>query len=167
MGAPHALTLQPGQCIIATLNEGVEYVGTVEVDAAVRDRFGMGVRMDYTVEAVEARILVSQVPGLDKDVAKRMVRVASGQRAKRDDDTLYPSHNVISTRVLVDAASSITIGGLEPKEALWGSLRSRFWPEDFAALTVLIEAQFGPDAVEVDDEADLDEDDVEQMLSGV
>jgi MoxR-like ATPase len=167
MGAPHALTLSPGQCIIATLNEGVEYVGTVEVDAAVRDRFGAGVRMDYTVEAVEARILVQQVKDLDKDVAKRLVRVAAGQRAKRDDDTLYPSHNVISTRVLVDAALSITVGGLDAKEALWGALRSRFWPEDFAALTVLIEAQFGPDAVAEDDGDDLDEDEVENMLAGV
>ena len=165
MGAPHAITLKPGQCIIATLNEGVEYVGTVEVDAAVRDRFGMGVRMDYTNERIEARILRQQVDGLDKDVALRLVRVAQGQRAKRDDDTLFPSHNVISTRVLVDAASSITVGGLDAKEALWGSIRSRFWPEDFDALNVLIEAQFGPDAEASDDLADDDE--VESLLTDI
>jgi len=164
LGAPHALRLAPGQCIIATLNEGIEYVGTVEIDAATRDRFGWGVRMAYTSEVIESRILRQQVPGLDADVAKRLVRVAAGQRAKRDDDTLYPSHNVISTRVLVDVANGIVIGGLEPKEALWGAVRSRFWVEDEAALTVLIEAQFGPDAAPSDDLAD--DDDVEQFMVG-
>ena len=163
VGAPHAVTLKPGQCLVATLNEGPEYVGTVEVDAAVRNRFSTGVRMDYTSEVIEVRILREQAPGIDKDVAKRLVRVAATQRAKRDDDTLYPSHNVISTRALVDIAQNITVGGLEPKEALWANLDSVFIPEDRVALNNIIEAQFGPDAVaDTDDLAEDDE--IEAMM---
>jgi hypothetical protein len=163
IGAPSAITLQPGQCLVATLNEGPEFVGTVEVDAAVRNRFSTGIRMDYTSEPVEVRILLQQAPGIDKEVAKRLVRVAHTQRAKRDDDLLYPSHNVISTRGLVDIAQNITVGGLTPKEALWANLDSAFWPEDKPALTTLIESQFGSDAAPIDDTL-ADDDDIEQML---
>jgi MoxR-like ATPase len=164
LGAPHALTLKPGQCIIATLNEGIEYVGTVEVDAAVRDRFTWGVRMTYTNETIETRVLLNEVPGLDREVAKRLVRVAAGQRAKVDDDTLFPSHNTISTRVLVEVAAATVMAGLTPKEALWGAMRSKFTPEDEVALTNLIEAQFGPDAAPVGDDL-ADDDEIENMLA--
>jgi hypothetical protein len=163
IGAPHALTLVPGQCVIATLNEGPEFVGTVEVDAAVRNRFSTGIRMDYTTEPVEVRVLLQQAPGIDKEVAKKLVRVAHVQRGKRDDDMLYPSHNVLSTRALVDIAQNITVGGLEPREALWANLDSSFWPEDHPALTVLIESQFGPDALPITDDLASD-DDIDQLL---
>jgi MoxR-like ATPase len=163
VGAPHSISLVPGQCVIATLNEGPEYVGIVEVDAAVRDRFdAAGVRMDYATEVIEARILTSQVAGLDKEVARRLVRVAIGQRAKRDDDTQYPSHNVISTRALVTIARSVALGR-DPKKAIWATVKTRFWPEDYAALNVLIEAQFGPDPEVIDDTL-ADDDDIENML---
>jgi hypothetical protein len=167
IGAPSAITLQPGQCLVATLNEGPEFVGTVEVDAAVRNRFSTGIRMDYTTEPVEVRILLQQAPGIDKEVAKRLVRVAHAQRAKRDDDLLYPSHNVISTRGLVDIAQNITVGGLDPKEALWANLDSAFWPEDKPALTVLIESQFGPDAAPMGDDDLASDDDLEHMLGDI
>jgi len=165
IGAPSAITLKPGQLVIATLNEGPEFVGTVEVDAAVRNRFSTGIRMDYTSEAVEVRILLQQAPGIDKDVAKRLVRVAHSQRAKRDDDTQYPSRNVISTRGLVDIAQNITVGGLDPKEALWANLDSAFWPEDKPALNILIESQFGPDPDAIDD--DTAQADLDQMLGDI
>ena len=165
IGAPSAITLKPGQLVIATLNEGPEFVGTVEVDAAVRNRFSTGIRMDYTSEAVEVRILLQQAPGIDKGVAKRLVRVAHSQRAKRDDDTQYPSRNVISTRGLVDIAQNITVGGLDPKEALWANLDSAFWPEDKPALNILIESQFGPDPDAIDD--DTAQADLDQMLGDI
>jgi len=160
VGAPQAMHLPPGILIVATLNEGVEYVGTVEVDAAVRDRFSLGgVRMDYSNEIIEARILRQQVPGLDAEVAKRLVRVAAGQRAKRDDDTLYPSHNVISTRVLIAIADHITVGA-HPVDAIWSVLKSKFIKEDEDALNVLIEAQFGStpeDVSTLPEDADIDQ----------
>ena len=162
VGAPHEVTLAPGQCLIATLNEGAEFVGTVEVDAAVRNRFGMGVRMDYSPLAMEVKVLTQQVPGLDKEVAQRLVRIASSQRAKRDDDTQYPSHNVLSTRSLVDIGDSIVTGGMDPVEAIWASIESVFIPEDYTALTNLIEAQFGSTPEDI-----MSDDDIEQMLAGM
>jgi len=159
IGAPHAIRLMPGQCIIATLNEGVEFVGTVEVDAAVRDRFAFGVRMTYTNEVIETRVIRQQVTGIDADMAKRLVRIGSGQRALRDDDEQFPSHNVLSTRVLIDVAHAIN-DGMDPKEAIWAAARARFWKEDEKALNQLIEAQFGPNAAPVEDE----DADLEQML---
>jgi midasin (ATPase involved in ribosome maturation) len=163
VGAPSAVTLPPGILVVATLNEGVEYVGTVEVDAAVRDRFGLGARMDYPVEPIEVRILTQEAPGIDKEVAKRLVRIANSQRGKRHDDTLYPSGNVISTRVLISVAEDITLTGATPSEALWTAIRGRFAPEDEPARTVLIEAQFG--ATPVDASTLADDDDLEQMLA--
>ena len=162
-GMPEALTLVPGQCIIATLNEGPEYVGIVEVDAAVRDRFdGAGIVMDYTPERVEVRILQKFAPGIDKDVAQRLVRVANGQRAKRDDDLLYPSHNVLSPRALVTIARSVVLGR-DPKAAIWATAKTRFVREDWPALGALIEAQFGADPAPSDDLADDDE--IDQMMA--
>jgi len=164
LGAPQPLHLAPGILIMATLNEGVEYVGTVEVDAAVRDRFPWGVRMDYSVENIEAKVLTQHVPGLDDEVAKRLVRIAAGQRAKRDDDMAYPSHNVISTRTLIEIGAAIVECGVEPVEAIWASLRSKFIREDEPALTVLIEAQFGatPEAL---DESIPDDENLESMMT--
>jgi hypothetical protein len=163
VGAPSEVRLPAGILVVATLNEGVEYVGTVEVDAAVRDRFGLGVRMDYPPENVEVKIITQEAPGLDREVAKRLVRIANSQRGKRHDDTLYPSGNVISTRVLISIAEDITLTGATPSEALWTAIRGRFIPEDEAALTVLIEAQFG--ATPVDASTLADDDDLERMLA--
>jgi MoxR-like ATPase len=163
VGAPEALTLAPGILIMATVNEGVEYVGTVEIDAAVNDRFPWGVRMDYSPEAIEARVLIQHAPGLDKELAKRLVRVAASQRAKRDDDTLFPSHNVLSTRTLIEIANAVVLTGVEPTVAIWASVRSRFIREDEAALSVLIEAQFGANP-EASEELPEDEE-LEQMLA--
>lgn len=163
VGAPQALHLPPGILLMATLNEGVEYVGTVEVDAAVRDRFAWGVRMDYSVEVVEARILMSQAPGLDKETAKRLVRVAASQRAKRDDDTLFPSHNVLSTRTLIEIANAIVLTKCEPTVAIWAAVRGRFIREDEAAMSVLIEAQFGATPESLDNLPE--DDDIEAFLS--
>jgi MoxR-like ATPase len=164
-GAPHSLRLPAGIMFAATLNEGPEYVGTVEVDAALRDRFAWGVRMSYTAEVIETRVLMKAAPTLDKDVAKRLVRVATTQRAKRMDDTLYPSGNVISTRVLIDIALAITVANREPSAAIWAAVRGRFWVEDEPALRVAIEAQFGPTPEPITDLPD--DDDLEQMLASM
>jgi MoxR-like ATPase len=167
VGAPTAVHLKPGQCVIATLNEGVEYVGTVVVDKAVRSRFtGSAIRMQYTPEVIETRILRQQVPGLDAEVAKRLTRIARDQRAKvaAGDEVAYPSGNVLDTRSMIAVARGIVVGGLSPKESLWAAIRSTFWPEDEKHLTALIEAQFGPDPVGEDTLAD--DEDIEKMLDG-
>lgn len=169
-GAPSAVSLPPGILIVATLNEGVEYVGTVEVDRALRDRFSDGVRMEYSPEVIDARIIRKFVPGIDKtvhgpDVCKRLVRVASVQRAKRDEDS-FPSHSTISTRTLISIAGKIVRHPERtPAAAIWSSARAGFIPEDFDALRIVIESQFGPNPEPSDDLPD--DDDVEAMLADI
>jgi hypothetical protein len=164
LGAPHPLTLKPGQMIIATLNEGVEYVGTVEVDAAVRDRLGIGVRMGYVPATVEEQVLMKAAPTLDRVTIKRLVQVAHGQRVKANDDVANPSGATMSTRLMVRVVNLIEKAGMTPAEAIWTAVTSKFTPEDYPNLTNLIEAQFGPDAKPVEDE-DLDDEALAEALA--
>jgi hypothetical protein len=161
VGAPHAVTLKPGQMIVATINEGIEYVATVEVDAAVRDRFdAAGIVMSFPPEKIEVRIVAAQAKGIDREVAKKLVRVAATQRAKRDED-VFPSHNVISPRAVVTIAKGIVLGGLDPVESIWNTCHTRFTKDDEDGLRAVIESQFGPEAVAIDDD---DDDEVDAFM---
>lgn len=82
-GAPVA----PGVIFFATLNEGVEYTGTDELDAAIGDRFAEGAYIDYSPD--EVNVLVAR-HGCDVEVAEGVVRLANTLRGK------YP----ISLRIL-------------------------------------------------------------------
>ena len=89
--------------------------------------------------------------------------MAASQRAKRDDDTLFPSHNVLSTRTLIEIANAIVLTKCEPTTAIWAAVRGRFIREDEAAMSVLIEAQFGAAPESLDNLPD--DDDIEAFLS--
>lgn len=169
LGAPSPVRLSPGQIIIATLNEGIEYTGTVEVDAAVRDRFstGGGIRMAYTSERIETRILLRQVPTLDPVVAKRLALIGAAQRAKvvaADGDESFPSGTTLSTRALVGIGDKIVTGGLSPVEAIWAVARATFQPADEKGLRALIESQFGADAPALNDDL-ADDDEIDAFLA--
>ena len=126
-----------------------------------------GIRMDYTAEAVEAPHPEQVAPGSTRTSPQRLVRVAAGQRAKRDDDTLYPSHNVISPRVLIDRRPWHHDRRAGAQGSHLGDRSSpASGPRTCAALTVLIEAQFGPDAPDRR-RASPDDDEIEQMLAGI
>jgi MoxR-like ATPase len=144
-----------GILVIATANIGPEFVGTIPLDGALRDRLPWGVRMNYPVEAIEQKLLVD-LTGLDGDTAGKLVRVANTQRAKRMDPLAFPSRSVISTRVLLDVARRVTQTGRDPREALWGALRGRFSPEDEPSLSVCVDAQFDAPPVEDEDINEVD-----------
>jgi MoxR-like ATPase len=139
--AGRKVTMPPGILVIATANIGPEFTGTIRMDGAVRDRLSRGIRMAYPPEAVEARLLVD-LAGIDLDTANKYVRVANLQRVKRMDPVAYPSRSVISTRVLLDAANDMAIGGADAREALWGVLQGRFSPEDEPSLVTALDTQF-------------------------
>jgi len=169
VGAPHAVRLQPGQIVLGTLNEGSEYVGTVEIDKAVRSRFvGAGVRMGYTSEGIEARIIRQQVPGIDAtehgpEVSRRLARIAHQQRAKvaaSDGDQAFPSGTTLDTRAVVSIGESIVLSGLTPREAIMSAVQALMWPEDEDKMNALIESQFGPAPEEIAGS----EEDIENML---
>lgn len=65
-----------GVVFFATLNEGLEYVGTDELDAAIDDRFSEGVRLTYPSN--EVALLVEQ--GIDPAMANNLYRLVSNLR---------------------------------------------------------------------------------------
>jgi MoxR-like ATPase len=149
--AHEVLRLPAGVLVIATANIGPEFVGTLPLDGAVRQRFPFGIRMAYPDEAIEAS-LINDLTGLDADVCTRLVTMAVTQRANRLDPQQYPSGAVISTRVLLDIARRITTCNRDPRAAVLSTLSGQFDPEDDAALSVAVDTQF-PAAPIVDDES--------------
>lgn len=134
------LTLPSGVMIVATANIGPEFVGTLPLDGAVRQRFRSGIRMDYPTEALEAKLLVDR-HGIDRQTADRLVAFGVQQRKHRDDAQRFPSGNIVSTRTLLGMAGEIK-DGASHRDAVWSVLRGQFDPEDEPALTVLVDSQF-------------------------
>lgn len=151
------LRLPAGVLIVATANIGPEFVGTLPLDGAVRQRFADGVRMDYPPEDIEAALL-NDLTGLDSDVCTRLVTMAVTQRANREDPQMYPSGSIISTRVLLDIARRITTCNRDPRNVVVSTLSGQFDPGDQAALSVAIDTQFPAAPIEDDDEVDEAED---------
>jgi len=141
------LRMPKGILLVATANIGPEFVGTLPLDGAVRQRFPFGFRMAPPPESHEAKLLVRRT-GVSEDVAVRLVRLADEQRKHRDDAQLYPSGAVISTRVLLAAARKIA-KGRDARKALSRTLSIQFDQGDDPAISVLIDSQFpkGWDAV--------------------
>ena len=135
------LTMPKGILVVATANIGPEFVGTLPLDGAVRQRFPYGVRMTNPSEAVEAKLLRNRT-GISEEVAVALVRMANQQRQHRDDAQQYPSGAIISTRILLSIAERIAKRNTDPRKAVISTLRAQFDPGDDAALSVVIDSQF-------------------------
>lgn len=142
------LTMPKGILVVATANIGPEFVGTLPLDGAVRQRFPYGVRMTNPSEAVESKLL-SRRTGIADEVAVALVRMANQQRQHRDDAQQYPSGAIISTRILLSIAERIAKRHTEPRKAVISTLRAQFDPGDDAALSVVIDAFFPKTAPKV------------------
>ncbi len=161
------LKMPPGVLVVATANIGPEFVGTLPLDGAVRQRFPYGIRLDYPVEEVETDLITSMT-GVDEDVAVRLVTLANLQRMNREDAQQYPSGAVISTRVLLDIARRIKVNSTAPRDAVVSTLRAQFDPGDEAALSILIDTQY-PIEIEIanDDPIEVEDLDVEEVAEAV
>jgi len=135
------LTMPKGILVVATANIGPEFVGTLPLDGAVRQRFPYGVRMTTPSESVEAKLLVKRTK-ISDEVAVALVRMANQQRQHRDDAQQYPSGAIISTRILLSIAERIAQRNANPREAVISTLQAQFDPGDDAALSVVIDAFF-------------------------
>jgi MoxR-like ATPase len=140
------LTMPKGILVVATANIGPEFVGTLPLDGAVRQRFPYGVRMTNPTEAVEATLLRKRT-GITDEVSVALVRMANQQRQHRDDAQQYPSGAIISTRILLSIAKRIALRHADPREAVISTLQAQFDPGDDAALSVVIDAFFPKKAV--------------------
>lgn len=147
--ANDVLRLPAGILVVATANIGPEFVGTLPIDGAIRQRFPYGIRTAYPPEAIEAN-LVASMTGVDAAIATRLVKMATMQRLNREDPQQYPSGGVVSTRVILDIARRISTCGTNPRAAVVATLRGQFDPGDETALTVVIDTQF-PVVIEKDE----------------
>ena len=134
------LSMPKGILVVATANIGPEFVGTLPLDGAVRQRFPYGVRMTFPAEAAEAKLLVGRT-GVSPDIAMALVRMAVQQRLHREDAQQYPSGAIISTRVLLSIAKRIA-KGRDPRTCVLAGLNAQFDPGDDAALSVVVDSQF-------------------------
>lgn len=153
------LLMPPGILLIATANIGPEFVGTLPLDGAVRQRFSHGIRLGYPDPEREVQLVVDMT-GLEKDRAERLVNLADSQRANREDPQQYPSGAVISTRVVLDIARRIVQCETPDRDAVLSTLNAQFDPGDEAALSVLVDSQY-PIMVEVEDDSVIEISDAE------
>jgi MoxR-like ATPase len=135
------LSMPKGILVIATANIGPEFVGTLPIDGAVRQRFPDGIRMEYPPKAIEEGLLVAR-HGIDLGVSQGLVRMAASQRKDRDNAQMYPSGGIISTRILLYIAERIAVGNRTPREVIKSVLSGQFEPGDDAAISVCVDAQF-------------------------
>lgn len=154
--ANEVLTLPAGILIVATANIGPEFVGTLPIDGAVRQRFPFGIRLAYPDVKREAKLLVDMT-GIDVEIADRLVMLADSQRMNRDDPQQYPSGSVISTRVILDIARRIQTCATPPRLAVEATLKGQFDPGDEIALSVIVDAQFPApiEEEEISEESDV------------
>ena len=155
----------PASASSATLNEGPEYVGTVEVDAAVRDRFdGAGVVMDFPPEAVEVRILMARARASTRTSPSGSCGSPTASVPSGTTTLLYPSHNVLQpTGAGRPSARSIALGR-DPKAAIWATTKTRVHPRGLARACVRSSRRSSvPTRHRSDDLADDDE--IDQMMA--
>ena len=143
------LTLPKGVLVVMTANIGPEFVGTLPIDGAVRQRFAHGIRLDYPTPEIEGAI-VAKLTGVDKDTAGHLVKLAGLQRVNRNDPQLYPSGNVISTRTLVQIGERIVSRKRAPRAAVIATLDAQFDIGDKVALDVAIDMVFPAKAPKVE-----------------
>jgi hypothetical protein len=147
---------------VVTANVGAEYVGTQEMDAAVLQRLGIGVRLDYLTPAVETEVLLD-LTGCDKALAKKLVAMANHQRPLKDDMMAFPSGTGISTRMLVGIADRITKKGRDPRDVIDSAFEAQFKVEDMTQLTIVVDTYFprtANDTLDVDVSAINEDDDL-------
>ena len=94
----------------AAINEGNQFTGTIQLDEAISDRFGLVVECKFLDAKAEGNVLKSKT-GLNIDDCRKLVDVANQVRAKSQMDTADAFSKPISTRMLEEAATAMVIGG--------------------------------------------------------
>lgn len=104
--AGEEIKVAAGVTFFATLNEGSQYTGTEAIDAALKERFGYILNVDYLTPKKEEKMLVKKF-GIPSDVSQKLVRVANVVREKQANGIFV---NSLSTRVLETAAELWNVG---------------------------------------------------------
>lgn len=102
-----------GVVFFVTLNLGLEYMGTVGLDEALRDRMTYSIPMQYPPKRHEKAILEART-GVSEDVSERLCEFA--QRVRRNPQQSIP----VSTRQLLGAAKLVVEGMTLPEAVQFG-----------------------------------------------
>jgi len=143
-----------GVVFFGTMNEGDDYIGTNDLDSALRERFKRALKLVPPPSSVEEKILTRR--GMKKDKAKLMVAFAEQIRKATD-----PIH--VSPRQLATVADEMRLGATL-KEAVEVALVNTL--TDQQAATTLEALQWIEDNPYVADEDDQDSIDLQKELSG-
>jgi len=105
-------TIKVGEGVVffATTNEGREYTGTVGLDLAQADRLSTLIEVSYLPEKQEADLL-HQRTDLSLDQCTKLCQVANQVRRKAASDGADSFSRAISTRMLLNAAEKMVLGG--------------------------------------------------------
>jgi len=91
----------PGVTFFATLNEGFQFVGTLPLDSALRDRFNIKIQLGMLPDHQEQRLLV-QNGGLAPELATQLLTMVKSLRANTQTPIEF------STRDLMNVAELLT-----------------------------------------------------------
>ncbi|MHB1565748.1 MAG: AAA family ATPase [Acidiferrobacter sp.] len=125
--------------LVISYNPGYQTV-LKDLKPSTKQRF-IGISFQYPAPAIEARIIQTEVDGVDADLAQRLVMIAGQARALKD----HGLDEASSTRSLVYAAALI-VAGLAPVAAGEAALVSPLTDdlELAAALREIVLAHLGP-----------------------
>lgn len=137
------LAVGPNTFFFATLNEGIGYSGTNNLDFAIRDRFSRIIEVDFLPADDETKLLVARTK-IDQKTAKALVDIANNVRKKaRGINSTFTQS--VSTRQLLAAAADFKHGGVE---TLMFTLANHFTPDggtqsERYQIIQLIQGKFG------------------------
>jgi len=111
--AGHEVVVGPNILFFATVNLGFQFTGTFTLDTALTNRFAAKILVNALPGKIERQIL-HQRAGVNREMARQIVRLMKGLRGLNDKDQLSID---ASTRVSIQIAELVGCG-LELKEAL-------------------------------------------------
>jgi nitric oxide reductase NorQ protein len=94
----------PGVTFFASLNEGFEFIGTMPLDVALKNRFAIKMELTILPEYAEAQILAARVDGVDLEAATELVKAVNALR----DNPVSPVE--VSTRDMLSIAEFMQYG---------------------------------------------------------
>ena len=87
----------------APINEGSQFTGTIALDEAISDRFGLVMECKF-LPSIEEKLVLHKKTGLEASVCEKLVDVANQVRVKAQMDSADSYSKPISTRMLENAA---------------------------------------------------------------
>lgn len=99
------VSVAPEVIFFATMNEGEEFTGTEEMDAALRDRF-YRIRLDYLPNDVEQKILTLKT-GVGAETAEQIVSVVHKLRSDDETDINISIRHSLMIGELMDLGASL------------------------------------------------------------